>query len=113
MGVKFTPGGQGSCVMILKIFPSKKVGEKMSFITQNMYCVFTYAIHNMINDKRQFFSPKMAKNAENNDHNIDPRSFGIAFVGAFLDFLSAILFMIEARCRFDESFWVEIYKQKL
>jgi hypothetical protein len=55
----------------------------------------------------------MAKNAENNDHNIDPRSFGIAFVGAFLDFLSAILFMIEARCRFDESFWVEIYKQKL
>jgi hypothetical protein len=60
--------------MILKIFSQKKIAKKLAFLTQNTLNYANFLSKHWIMRKTPFFRRKLAKIAENCDHNIDPRS---------------------------------------
>jgi hypothetical protein len=61
--------------LILKIFSQKNIGKKLAFLTQNKAKLCKFLIITLVFEKNaKFFCRKLAKIAENYDHNIDPRS---------------------------------------
>jgi hypothetical protein len=61
--------------MILKIFSPKNSAKKMAFLTQNKGKICKILIITLVFEKNaNFFAKKLAKIAENCDHNIDPSS---------------------------------------
>jgi hypothetical protein len=70
--------------MIFKIFSPKKLRKKWRFLTQNKAKLCKLLIITLVCEKNaNFFRRKLAKIAENCDHNIDPRKKGF---GRFLFF---------------------------
>jgi hypothetical protein len=59
--------------MIFKIFLPKTIAKKVAFFTQNKAKLCKILIITLIFEKRPFCCQKLAKIAENYDHNIDPR----------------------------------------
>jgi hypothetical protein len=70
--IHFTPGTN---VMIFKIFLYKKIAKKLAFFTQNKAKICEFLI--IILRKTPIFCRKLAKIAENCDHNIDPSFVGL------------------------------------
>jgi hypothetical protein len=70
----------GTDFVIFKIFSPKKLQKNGRFwlITK-----LNYAKKTLVFRKRQFFRRKLAKIAENCDHNIDPRIWGLKFIRNF------------------------------
>jgi hypothetical protein len=66
----------GAYVMILKMFSPKNSAKKLAFLTQNKAKLFKILIICNIGFEKNanFFRRKLAKIAENCDHNIDPWS---------------------------------------
>jgi hypothetical protein len=61
--------------MIFKIFSPKMSAKKMAFLTQNKAKICKILIITLVFEKNaNFFRRKLAKIAENCDHNIDPWS---------------------------------------
>jgi hypothetical protein len=58
--------------MILKIFSPKQSAKKLAFLTQNKAKLCKNLIITLISEKTPIFCRKLAKIAENCDHNIDP-----------------------------------------
>jgi hypothetical protein len=59
--------------MIFKIFSPKNFAKKLAFLTQNKAKLCKIVITTLVFDKKTpFFRRKLAKIAENCDHNIDP-----------------------------------------
>jgi hypothetical protein len=63
----------GTDVMILKIFSPKNLAKILAFFAQTTasFCKNLIIIL-VFEEKTQYFRRKLAKNAENCDHNIDP-----------------------------------------
>jgi hypothetical protein len=60
--------------VILKIFSPKNFANKLAFFAQSKAKLRKNVIITLVFEKkRQFFRKKLAKIAENCDHNIDPR----------------------------------------
>jgi hypothetical protein len=74
--------------MILKIFSSKKIETKLAFLTHNKSKML---IITLVLRKRQIFRRKLAKIAENCDHNIDPRLDEISPTGIKLSILHFLI----------------------
>jgi hypothetical protein len=63
----------GTDVMIFKIFSPKNSAKKLAFLTQNKAKLCKNWIITLVFEKNaNFFRRKLAKIAENCDHNIDP-----------------------------------------
>jgi hypothetical protein len=59
--------------MIFKIFSPKNSAKKLAFLTQNKARICKILIVTLVFEKNaNFFRRKLAKIAENCDHNIDP-----------------------------------------
>jgi hypothetical protein len=56
--------------MILKIFSPKNSAKKLAFLTQNKAKICKILIITLVFEKTPFFRRKLAKIAENCDHNI-------------------------------------------
>jgi hypothetical protein len=63
----------GTDVVIFKIFSPKKIANKLAFLTQNKAKLRKFLIITLVFEKNAIFCRKLAKIAENCDHNIDPR----------------------------------------
>jgi hypothetical protein len=62
----------GTDDMILKIFSPKKIAKKLAFLTQNKAKMCKILIITLVFEKNAiFFRRKLAKIAENCDHDID------------------------------------------
>jgi hypothetical protein len=69
-GVRNFPGTE---VMIFK-YSRKKIGDNLSFLTQNKAKLCKYLIMTLVFEKNAIFAKKLAKIAKNCYHNIDPRN---------------------------------------
>jgi hypothetical protein len=62
----------GIDVMIFKIFSPKNFAKKLAFFAQNKAKLCKILIITLVEKNANFFAKKLAKIAENCDHNIDP-----------------------------------------
>jgi hypothetical protein len=60
--------------MILKIFSPKNLAKILAFFCSNYYYFLQKFDHNIGFREKAIFCRKLAKNATNYDHNIDPRA---------------------------------------
>jgi hypothetical protein len=61
--------------MIFIIFSPRKIAKKLAFLTLNKAKLCKILIITLVLEKNAIFTPKLAKIAENFDHNMDPRLF--------------------------------------
>jgi hypothetical protein len=79
------PKWTGTDVMILKIFSPKNLAKIFAYFAQTTVSFCKNCDHNIgFWEKRHFFRRKLAKIAENGDHNIDPRNQSYDFLKIFL-----------------------------